>query len=318
MTFGSTQAISFRHNIGARKQIVIEASPDDGVNWHLISRGATTNGSITSTFRWVVDLPPTTRGRIRVRALDGSRAYDVSSAFSVGTRIPATPRAVDLGTLGGANSEAVAANASGHVVGSSDTAARAVHAFLWTPDAGMVDLGTLPGCQRSGAVAINDSGHVVGNCESDDGRVRGFLWTPAQGMVDLGTLGGRDSRVAAISATGQVVGTSQTSVGADRAFSWTSTTGMIDIGGGDGSYATAVNAIGDVVGEAGHAFVWTAAGGMRDLGDCGADCMSNQARGRECARPGRWDRVPFSRFHARVLVDRGRRNGQSGSHRRRG
>jgi len=38
---------------------------------------------------------------------------------------------VDLGTLGGAGSEAFAVNASGDAVGSSDTAAGDTHATLW-------------------------------------------------------------------------------------------------------------------------------------------------------------------------------------------
>ena len=47
---------------------------------------------------------------------------------------------VDLGTLGGSNSRATAVNASGHIVGTSQTATGEEHAFLWTPNGGMVDL----------------------------------------------------------------------------------------------------------------------------------------------------------------------------------
>jgi probable HAF family extracellular repeat protein len=50
----------------------------------------------------------------------------------------------DLGTLPGADeSRAVAINDDGQVVGSSGTAASGLaHAFSWTPDGGMVDIGT--------------------------------------------------------------------------------------------------------------------------------------------------------------------------------
>src|SRR5438128_10063164 len=67
---------------------------------------------------------------------------------------------VDLGTLGGSNSSAVAVNTSGQVVGQSGIAGDAAsHAFSWTAATGMVDLGTLGG-RYSSAVAVNASGQV--------------------------------------------------------------------------------------------------------------------------------------------------------------
>jgi probable HAF family extracellular repeat protein len=70
----------------------------------------------------------------------------------------------DLGTLGGAYSQATAVNASGQVVGDSYIIQgnSAVHPFSWTQKGGMVDLGTLPDSSRSFAMAVNDSGQVVG------------------------------------------------------------------------------------------------------------------------------------------------------------
>ena len=52
---------------------------------------------------------------------------------------------VDLGTLGGSYSVALAVNDSGQVVGSSSPRRRRPHAFSWTQTGGMVDLGTLGG-----------------------------------------------------------------------------------------------------------------------------------------------------------------------------
>ena len=71
---------------------------------------------------------------------------------------------VDLGTLGGINSDAHAVNDRGQVVGESYAAGGAcLHAFSWTRAGGMVDLGTLPGGGRSHVDAVNDRGQVVGD-----------------------------------------------------------------------------------------------------------------------------------------------------------
>src|SRR5262245_17966926 len=70
-------------------------------------------------------------------------------------------RVVDLGTLGGASSEATGLNNSGEVVGWSRDETGAARAFLYR-DGAMVNLGTLPGGSASFATAINDLGQVVG------------------------------------------------------------------------------------------------------------------------------------------------------------
>ena len=49
----------------------------------------------------------------------------------------------DLGTLGGSWAAAWGMSNLGHVVGNSETAVCESHAYLWTPDGGMTDLGTL-------------------------------------------------------------------------------------------------------------------------------------------------------------------------------
>jgi probable HAF family extracellular repeat protein len=212
----------------------------------------------------------------RLRATRASQFVVVSLAVLfaalVGTAQTATPP-VDLGTLGGTSSFAVAVNDSGQVVGASFTPGDvAQHAFSWTAAGGMVDLGTLGGTFSS-AVAVNDSGQVVGDrLTAGDGAFHAFSWTTAGGMVDLGTLGGSSSQVFAVNASGQVVGSSRTVDAETHAFSWTPAGGMVDLGtlGGSFSHASGVNASGQVIGDSytdggSHAFSWTAASGMIDL-----------------------------------------------------
>src|SRR5262245_39996410 len=59
--------------------------------------------------------------------------------------------AIDLGTLGGSSSEAFAVSHKGVVVGRSfsDKDPGVPHAFMWSEDAGMIDLGTFDGTQTT-------------------------------------------------------------------------------------------------------------------------------------------------------------------------
>ncbi|CAN5715082.1 hypothetical protein BH09PLA1_BH09PLA1_34750 [soil metagenome] len=115
----------------------------------------------------------------------------------------------DLGTLGGA-SRGNAINDDGHVAGFAAVGGQA-SAFLWRPDTGMTDIGTLGGISALGH-AINNHDQIAGESEMAQGgggtRTHAFRWDAQTGMHDLGTLGGSVSIARGINDDGWVVGDS--------------------------------------------------------------------------------------------------------------
>ncbi len=204
-----------------------------------------------------------------------------------------------LGTVpGGSWSRAYAVSDSGKVVVGRVLVTVGTqtnwHAFRWTPNSGMVDLGTLGGPQSVAWDVSADGSVVVGWSEDASGKNRAFRWTAATGMVALGTLpGGGESMAFGVSADGSViVGCAIDSNGEQRAFRWTAATGMQDLGSDLGHQQTcgflpdvpAVDVSADgtvVVGTAvanlgggsynWRAFRWTASTGMQNLGTLGGE-----------------------------------------------
>jgi probable HAF family extracellular repeat protein len=88
----------------------------------------------------------------------------------------------DLGTLGGANSQANDIDAWGNVVGHADLVSGTKHAFLYTRCGTMVDLNSLidpnSGWELVSAEAISNAGHIVGTGKNGTMGGRGFLLTP--------------------------------------------------------------------------------------------------------------------------------------------
>jgi probable HAF family extracellular repeat protein len=124
--------------------------------------------------------------------------------------------------------------------------AQAVRIF---PTYNIVDLGVLPGGDRSYAYGINNNNEVVGESSVPS---HAFLYSYKDGtMIDLGTLGGSSSGARAINDSGQIVGWSLTGPYpfVDHAFLYSGS--MIDLGvlpGADASVAFAINKSGLITG----------------------------------------------------------------------
>jgi probable HAF family extracellular repeat protein len=92
---------------------------------------------------------------------------------------------VDLGTLGGAESKALAMDDTGLVVGWAHTADGLTHAFLWEEGV-MSDLGTLGG-DWSEATGVNSWGGIIGISATLAGEAHPFFYSGGQ-LVDLNNI----------------------------------------------------------------------------------------------------------------------------------
>jgi probable HAF family extracellular repeat protein len=136
-------------------------------------------------------------------------------------------KAIDLGNLGGGSGTgggniAWGINTYGHVIGVSDLKHDKVfHAFLWTEERGMRDLGTLPGDKYSSASSINDEGEIVGVSLDKNFNARAFLRKNGV-MTDLNTLVPPGSisllTACAINSRGEIAGLGMTSTGEFHAY----------------------------------------------------------------------------------------------------
>ncbi len=121
----------------------------------------------------------------------------------------------DLGSLGGTGhgfgTIALNMNSKGQIVGNSDLPGDTTnHAFLWTQETGMQDLGTLPGDFISAGLAVNDSTQVVGVSLDPNFNLRAYLWENGQ-ITALNDLIDADSRwnlllACSINSSGEIVG----------------------------------------------------------------------------------------------------------------
>ena len=196
---------------------------------------------------------------------------------------------VNLGTLGGSNSEGFAIRSDSSVIGVSKVRKKGNwvdHAFLWSPAGGMQDL-TSTSSENSTATDLNSAGAVVGYMDSG-GFVRAFR-LPAGGQIQL--LAGFPNTQArgyawGINGAGQAVGRAWTDV-SFRAVLWETNGSLVDLGvltqvegsncfpSGPTSLASEANAINDqgvVVGWSGrscgfvrYAVRWSPGTGIQPL-----------------------------------------------------
>jgi len=199
---------------------------------------------------------------------------------------------IDLGALGGNESQAADINNRSQIVGAwANTIpdefspygfGTQTRAFLWENGV-MRDLGTLGGPDAI-PVQINERGQVAGasftdwtaNPSTGIPTLHPFLWEGGR-MLDLGTLGGSIAGAVALNNRGQVAGLSN--LAADltaHPFFWDGRS-LRDLGtfGGDNGEADSLNDAGEVVGVADFpggvfhdAFLWIN-GVLMDLGNLG-------------------------------------------------
>jgi probable HAF family extracellular repeat protein len=197
----------------------------------------------------VVEIPSLGGSYIEPRAINnlghvtGFSDFDASGASRAFSY--SDGRTTDLGTLGGRESYANAINASGDIVGTSETAAGYEHAFVYRGGA-MQDLGTLGGFSSSGS-GIDDWGRVVGTSEDQDGFNRAFVYD--QGRMTAFSIDSEYSAAEAISSEYYMVA-GQYRATATEIHAYVLGYLFLDLGtlGGDQAYVRAINSSGDVVG----------------------------------------------------------------------
>lgn len=217
------------------------------------------------------------------------------SPLPAGAENPYYNNMIDLGTLRADSSgfsHAWALSRDGTtVVGWAINDSFQLHAFRWTENSGMVDLGTLNNFGTSAANAVNADGSVVVGWSSSRGNETvACRWTETDGIIELGKLKSGNTEDAqqatAVSADGNIVaGFADNDDGNLEAFLWTEADGMIGLGtlksdNSGESVARALDADGNVVAGWSNsdtepakwrAFRWTETGGMVELGTFKSD-----------------------------------------------
>jgi probable HAF family extracellular repeat protein len=187
----------------------------------------------------------------------------------------------DIGGLGGRVTIAQALNNAGEVTGSShiDAESGTFHAFFWSRQTGMINLGKLNGAAHSFGIDINNRGEVAGTLGFDgDPSALPFIWSRQNGMESLGTVNGQPGVAVEINNMGRIMGQAS---GQEAIFSWTRGEGMIVISppGGGNILANDLNSPGQIVGRftnfsGSQGFLWTPGEGLLTLGTEASDAIA--------------------------------------------
>lgn len=216
---------------------------------------------------------------------------------------------VEIPSLGGSDVFVQDVNDSGVVVGSERDSSGRFHAFRYTDEGGVQDLGASATAYAS---SIANDGTIGGHLSDGSGSatVFGYRYTASGGIARVCDTA---CSIWDVGADGQVVGLVNDPADALRwqAFSMSPATGLRRLGtlGGARSSASGLNAAGLVVGnsqvagsaqaDVGHAFVWDAQNGMRDLnvlaGPSGAGWVMEAANDVSATAI-----VGYGRFHGRT------------------
>lgn len=189
---------------------------------------------------------------------------------------------VDLGTLGGAQSDPRALNNHGMVVGLAMKPGDVFpqrHPTVWRVRPGGVTAIELGSFVNGQAEDVNERGVVVGwSSATVFGPPTAFRWTEKEGIETIPPVAGPRSQAAGINDAGDVVGSSTVSPPfVDHAVAWWRDGSVTDIGTmGGNTTARSINDVGEVVGFGSpcptcqpHAFYWSRATGIVDLGTFG-------------------------------------------------
>lgn len=196
-------------------QVVGHNFPDSAFVWK--SNVFTTISPPANGF-WVIPVDLNNLGQVV-----GRYNVDFQNIHAFSWKTPNGPM-VDLGTLGGTYSEAVAVNDAGQIAGNSTLADESVtHAFKTAAGKRMTDLGALPPGGSTFASVQSRNGVIAGASNFDGSVFRAFLYDNR--MKDLGLINTLETRPSGINDLKDVVGSRLN----EPNFSWRA---YVSLGGG--------------------------------------------------------------------------------------